>query len=55
MCAVLHVKYPLFLLECNETSVLPTDFRKVLKSNFIKIRAEGAELLHADGRTDGET
>ena len=24
-------------------------------SNFIKIRAEGAEVFHADGRTDGQT
>ena len=25
------------------------------KSNFMKIRPVGAELLHADGRTDGQT
>ena len=24
-------------------------------SNFMKIRPEGPELLHADGRTDGQT
>jgi hypothetical protein len=24
-------------------------------SNFLKIRPEGAELLHVDGRTDGRT
>ena len=30
-----------------------TDFEKVHKiSNFMKIRQEGAELFHANGRTD---
>jgi hypothetical protein len=26
---------------------------ETLKSSFIKIRPQGAELFHADGRTDG--
>jgi hypothetical protein len=28
-------------------------FQKINISNFMKIRPEGAELSHADGRTDG--
>jgi len=27
-------------------------FKKILISNFTKIRPAGAELLHADGQTD---
>jgi hypothetical protein len=48
----LHVKYPLFLSDFNETCILLTDFRKKEHiSRFIKIRPTGAELFHADGRT----
>jgi len=36
----------------NETRISSTDFRKVLMSNFIKIRPVGAESFHEDGRTD---
>ena len=37
-------------------SFFPTDFRKnTAISNFVKIRAIGAEWLHADGRADGRT
>ena len=51
----LHVKYPLFLLDFNKTWIFSTDFRKTQMSSFIKIRPMGAELFHADGRTDRET
>jgi hypothetical protein len=38
--------------------IFSTDFRKKKKktqiSDFIKIRPVGAELFHADGRTDGQ-
>jgi len=49
----LHLKYPLFLSDRNETSVFPTDLGKILNIPYlIKIRPVGAELFHADGRTD---
>jgi len=40
----LYVKW-----KCNS---LETDFRKILTPNFMKIRPVGADLFHADGRTD---
>jgi hypothetical protein len=49
----LRVKYSLFLADFNEALISSTDFRKNHKiSNFKKIRPVGAELFHADGRTD---
>jgi hypothetical protein len=49
----LHVKYPLFLSDCNETWILSTDLRKNTQiSNLIKIHPVGAELFHADRQTD---
>jgi len=45
----LHVKYPLFKSEFNQTSYFLTDFSKNPQiSNFIKIRPVGAEMFHAD-------
>jgi hypothetical protein len=40
----LHVKYPLFLSDYNQTLILLTD--------LMKIHPLGAELFHADGWTD---
>jgi hypothetical protein len=42
----LYVKYSILLLESSEIQI----FLKI--SNFVKIRPVGAELVHADGRTD---
>jgi len=50
----LHVKYPLFLSDCNETWIFSPNFRKILKYQmFMKIRPVGAELFHTEGRSDG--
>ena len=54
MYIAIHVTYPLFLSDVNETQVFSTDFRKILKSNFMKILPEGAELFHADERKGGQ-
>ena len=44
----LHVKYRLLLSDFNEIWIFSKDFRKMLISNFMKIRPLGAELFHAD-------
>ena len=52
----LHVKYRLFLSGFNATLVFSTDFRKILKlKKNMKILPVSAEVLNADGRTDGRT
>ena len=49
----LRLMYPVFLSDCNETSLFLIDFRKNTQvSNFMKIRSVGAEFFHADRRTD---
>ena len=46
----------ILLSDFNETGILAADFRKNTQiSNFMKIRLVGAELLHVDRRTDGQT
>jgi hypothetical protein len=50
----LHVKYPLFLSDFNETLIFSAEFRNVDKQNFINLPV-GAELLHAVGRTERRT
>jgi len=49
----LHVKYPLFLPDFNETWIFSTVFSKNPQIwNFMKTRLVGATLFHADRRTD---
>ena len=49
----IRVKYPLFLSDFSATWIFSTYFQNRY-SNFMKIRQVGAELFHADGRTDGQ-
>jgi len=48
----LHVKYPLFLSDCNRLNFLGRFSKSTQTSNFMKILSVGAESFHADGRTD---
>ena len=48
----LYVKYPLFLSDLNS---LDSFSKNPQISNFTKIRPVGAEVFHADTRTDGQT
>jgi len=45
----LHVKYPLFLSDFNETYISRQFSKNLQISNLMKIRPVGAELFHADG------
>jgi len=49
-----HVQYPLFLSEFNETWIFKTDFEKYPIIKFYEIHPVGAELFHADRQTDGQ-
>ena len=56
MCIGLHVKCPLLFLDFGETfNVLDIFSKNTQIPNFLKILPVGAELFHADGRTDGQT
>jgi hypothetical protein len=51
----LHVKNPVFLSDFNETCIISTDFSKNTQiPNFIKICPLDAELVHAEGLSDGQ-
>jgi len=51
----LYVKYPLFLSVFNELEFSLEISKSTQMPKFTKIRAMGAELFHADGRTDRKT
>jgi hypothetical protein len=49
----LHVTYPLFSSDFNETLIFSTNFRKNPQiQNFMKIRPLGATLFHTGGQAD---
>jgi len=50
----LHVKYPLFVSDIDESWIFSKDKKKQI-SNFMIIRLVGAELLHVDERKDRRT
>jgi len=47
-----HAKCLLFFSDFNPASIFSTDFRKMLKLNFMKIRPLRAEMFHTDRRLD---
>ena len=52
MCIGLHVKYPLFSFDLNETGIFFDIFEKSSNIKFHEIRPVGGELFHADSRID---
>jgi len=54
MNSSLHVKYPLFLSDYNETWICSTDFRKILKYqiSWKSVQWEPSCSTRTDGRTD---
>jgi hypothetical protein len=53
---VFMYSFLLFLSDFDETWICWIDFSKnLLIPNFMKIRPVGADLFHADGRTDSNT
>ena len=51
----LHLKYPFFLFDFNETCIFARFPKITQMSNFMKIRQVGAELFHADRKVDSQT
>jgi hypothetical protein len=51
----LHVKYPLFLTDCNASGIFSTDFRKTLKYQISRKSVQwepSCPMRTEDGRTD---
>ena len=55
MYIVFRVKYSVFLQHFKETLRFSTRLKNIQVSSFVEIRPVGAELFHAEGRTDGQT
>jgi hypothetical protein len=47
----IHVKYPLFTSDINDTLIFSTE-KSAQIANLMKTRPVRAELFHADGQTD---
>jgi len=54
MYAALHVKYPLFLSDTNQTSILSTKFRKASDIKFHRNLSSGSRVVPC-GDTDWHT
>jgi hypothetical protein len=57
MCIGLHVKYPLFLSDINETWIFSKHLRKILKHqiSWKFVQWEHSCSMGTDGQTDGQT
>ena len=56
MCIGIRVKHPLFWSDFNKNlNFLNRISKNTQISNFVKIRAVGAELFHAEEQTDRQT
>jgi hypothetical protein len=57
MYTVLHVKYSLFLSDCNDPWTFLTDFRKILENEISRISVQwaGNFSMPTDWRTDRQT
>jgi hypothetical protein len=56
MYIALHVKYPLFLSDCNDNFIFLSFFsflENALIQYLVNIRPVGTKLFHADKETDG--
>ena len=41
----LHIKYPLFLSDCNETGIFPADFQKYSSIEFHENPSSGSRIV----------
>jgi len=50
-----HVKYPLFMSDFNETPIFSKDFRKISKNIKVRKSQSSGSRVIPFGQTDGET